>query len=402
VSAKLYPQNSKKLPKNPKENKPKAKTRKPRKGKGVPKETPTENCLDNLQRALELGFPAKNFSKLKTTISANGYFEATMSQQLGILARVSREMVGAEKTEKQSEKLIEALAKSDHEKIRGVAATVVRQTRPTNIAWQLQWLKFTGSVFGTWPRELSQGYLHMLIIEQSVNAIFPRIKPWLDEKNEAVRRLVIEATRPKGVMLPHIAELKENAQALRPFLEKVLDDKSDYVRKAAANNINDISKTSTDAVVSWCKSWLKPGSSDERAWIIARGLRTLVNEGQAAALKLMGYCQTDSLDINWIKRPNAQIEINELIPIELELTNKSNIPALVHVIMWLDEPGKNGRRKSKYQIWRGRLKKQEHKLVGKQIHFVDKNSQPRLTGDYVASIKINGDEVGRALFTWLP
>ncbi|MCI0693786.1 hypothetical protein L0337_17485 [candidate division KSB1 bacterium] len=57
----------------------------------------------------------------------------------------------------------------------------------------------------------------------------------------------------------------------------------------------------------------------------------------------------------------------------------------------MDEPGKStARRKSTYQIWKGKIKAGETKSIIKRIHFVDKNSQPRVEGLYRLSVTING------------
>ncbi|MGH7456321.1 MAG: hypothetical protein ACRENG_33525, partial [bacterium] len=50
----------------------------------------------------------------------------------------------------------------------------------------------------------------------------------------------------------------------------------------------------------------------------------------------------------------------------------------------------NARRKSRYQIWKGKIKAGETKSIIKRIHFVDKNSQPRVEGTYLLSLTVNG------------
>jgi hypothetical protein len=46
-----------------------------------------------------------------------------------------------------------------------------------------------------------------------------------------------------------------------------------------------------------------------------------------------------------------------------------------------------------YQIWKGKIKTDETKSVSKKIHFVDKNSQPRVEGTYRLSVVINGKKL---------
>ena len=385
----------------------KKQVRKPKKAKGVPKETLEENCLADVEKAVRKQFKKESFKKpknlpskqnqpfdLQTTFSANGYFEATMSQQVEIVARVLCEMLD------DHELLIEALAASPVEKVRGIAAAVVLEAFSKKLAQAIKWLQYTGSLAGTWPRELSQGYLHHLTNIFGVNTVLPKVKGFVQSEDEAIRRLVIEGLRPKGVMLGHITELKENPLPLRALLEAVLDDTSEYVRKAAGNNLNDIAAFHADTVVKWCTSWLKPSSSEERKFIIERGLRNLLKNGHPEALRLLGFTDPTVLTIEWLDTMPKQVEINELIAFDINLHNNSNIEARVQILLKLDEPGKSGRRLSQYQIYKGWIKKGNDKNISKTIHFVDKNSAPRIHGEYRAKLVVNGKPIDERSFEY--
>ncbi len=371
------------------------KKRQPKKGKGVPRETAEENCLADVKKALRRGFSKDHFNKFETTVSANGFFEASMQQQIAILARVLCDYY----PQTQHEELIESLAASEHEKVRGIAVACVDYSFKNSAGKKLKWLKKTGSLPGTWPRELAQGYLHMMAIENGVNDILPKVKPWLNSRDEAVRRLVVEGFRIRGVMLAHIDELKTNPIALRPIFEAVLDDSSEYVRKACANSINDACGFHADLMVKWCEGWLKPSSSAERQWVINRGLRNLVSSGHQGALKLLGYLPAENFELVLQQSAPPLVELNQLLPFELSIKNRTNIPAMVQLLLKLDEPGKTGRRQSKYQLFKGRLKPLQEKHILKEIHFVDKNQQPRLPGEYTASIVLNGATTSSHSFT---
>lgn len=72
--------------------------------------------------------------------------------------------------------------------------------------------------------------------------------------------------------------------------------------------------------------------------------------------------------------------------------NQSDAGAVVLLLM--EEPGKGAaRRQSTYQIWKGKLKAGEMKSIIKRIHFVDKNSQPRLEGTYRLQVTVNGKKL---------
>jgi len=367
-------------------------TRKPKKGEGVPKETPSRNNIAELQSILALHFPQQSWENLRAELEKKNFFGVGMQEQVRLMAQVVVEMSGLQQN---GAALITAISRSPVEKIRGVAAFVVPIVYPNALRKQLEWLRFTGALEGTWPRELSATILHNLVIQHGVTTILPLVRDWIQEKNPAVRRLVTEAFRPRGVMLAHINELKENPAPLKKILEPLLDDPSDYVQKSVANNLNDVSKDNPEIVLEWTKEWNTPNATKQRHWILARALRTLIDEGHPAALKLLGYASAPNLKITWENGTPARLKLNQFLPCDLEIFNPAKTEAGVVALLLMDEPGKGkARRKSIYQIWKGKIKAGEIKNVSKKIHFVDKNLQPRVEGLYRLSVTVNGKKLG--------
>jgi 3-methyladenine DNA glycosylase AlkC len=366
-------------------------TRKPKKGEGVPKETPARNNIAALQEILAQNFSLPSTNDLRTELKKRGFFAAGMQEQIRLMAQVAVEMSGAAEN---GAALITALSQSPVEKIRGVAAFVVPLVYPDDLRKQLEWLRFTGALEGTWPRELSATILHNLIIQYGVATMLPLVRDWIQEEYPVVRRLVTEAFRPRGVMLAHINELKANPAPLKEILEPLLDDPSDYVQKSVANNLNDISKDNPEIVLAWTKEWNTPNATKQRHWILARALRTLIDEGHPTALKLLGYGTNSNLKANWQNNTPRRIKINQFLLCNLEISNLAKAEAGLVALLSMDEPGKGkARRKSAYQIWKGKIKAGEIKSVSKKIHFVDKNSQPRLEGVYRLSVTVNGKKL---------
>jgi 3-methyladenine DNA glycosylase AlkC len=290
--------------------------------------------------------------------------------------------------------LITALSKSPVEKIRALAAFVVPLIFPNDLKTQLDWLRFTGALEGTWPREASATILHNLAIQHGMATVLPLVQEWIRDNDPAVRRVVTEALRPRGVMLAHINELKQDPAPLKKILAPLLDDDSDYVQKSVANNLNDISKDNPEIILEWTREWNTPNATKQRHWILARALRTLIEEGHPAALRLLGYGINANLKVTWHDNTPRRIKINQFLPCDLEIVNLAKAEAGVVVLLIMDEPGKGkARRKSWYQIWKGKIRAGETKSVSKKIHFVDKNSQPRVEGGYSLSVMVNGNKL---------
>lgn len=111
---------------------------------------------------------------------------------------------------------------------------------------------------------------------------------WAKDKNEHVRRLVSEGTRPR---LPWGMQLKsfvKDPAPILPLLEMLRDDPSEYVRRSVANSINDIAKDHPALVADLAARWLKDASA-ERARLVRHACRTLIKAGHRPTLEALGY-----------------------------------------------------------------------------------------------------------------
>ncbi len=365
--------------------------KKPKKSEGVPKETPARNSIAALQNILAQHFTLRSKTDLRAELEQRGFFEAGMLEQVRAMAQLAFDLT---ETRNNGASLITALSQSPVEKIRAIAAFVVPLIFSNDLKTQLDWLRFTGALEGAWPREASATILHNLAIQHGIAAVLPLVQEWIRDNDPAVRRVVTEAFRPRGVMLAHINELKQDPAPLKKILAPLLDDDSDYVQKSVANNLNDISKDNPEIILEWTREWNTPNATKQRHWILARALRTLVEESHPAALKLLGYGTNANLKVTWQDNTPRRIKINQFLPCDLEIVNLAKTEAGVVVLLIMDEPGKGkARRKSTYQIWKGKIRAGETKSVSKKIHFVDKNSQPRVEGRYCLSVMVNGNKL---------
>ncbi len=115
-----------------------------------------------------------------------------------------------------------------------------------------------------------------------------RLHQWVKDNDEHVRRLASEGSRPR---LPWGAQLRDIIADPSPtlaLLEHLKDDPSLYVRRSAANHLNDIGKDHPELLLARMASWMS-GASDERIWLISHALRTLVKRGDQRALAILGY-----------------------------------------------------------------------------------------------------------------
>ena len=148
---------------------------------------------------------------------------------------------------------------------------------------------------------------------------------WVEDPSEHVRRLVSEGTRtrlPWGGNLP--AFIADPSPVL-PLLERLRDDRSPYVRRSVANNLNDIARDHPALVVDLAARWMSGDPSPERRSLVARALRSRIKAGDPAALAALGHGGAEGLEITGLRAaPTARI--GEALTFRVDLHNRSEAP----------------------------------------------------------------------------
>lgn len=220
---------------------------------------------------------------------------------------------------------------------------------------------------------------------------------WSNHSNEHVRRLASEGSRPRlpwGVIL---TTLKEDPLPIIPILENLKEDKSLYVRKSVANNLNDISRDHPTLVLDLAKGWY--GVNEETNWIIKRGLRTLMRQGNQQALELIGFPGNPYIDITEIQVTDS-ICIGESITFSFQLTStdqmKSNKVRIEYAIEFVKA---NGKHSSKiFKVAETAINHREIKLYKKRHSFKNLTTRKHYPGKHKLSIIVNGEVKGSKYF----
>ncbi len=129
------------------------------------------------------------------------------------------------------------------------------------------------------------------------------LKTWTSDRNQHVRRLVSEGSRPRLPWAMNLPLFIKDPAPVIELLEQLKDDNKEYVRRSVANNLNDIAKDNPDLVAEIAEQWMK-GASQERTRLIRHACRTLLKNGHKKTLKVLGF-----------KAPKIQqVSINILTP----------------------------------------------------------------------------------------
>jgi len=225
---------------------------------------------------------------------------------------------------------------------------------------------------------------------QHTDKMLPILKGWTKHKNEHVRRLAAEGSRPRGVWTAHIEAFKKDARPVIEILEQLKADESLYVRKAVANNLNDISKDHPDLVVSVASEWLKT-NHEHTNWIVKRGLRTLIKTGQPKALQLLGVNHQPSVQVSSFVIKPARVKVGDVVFLFLELKSiaKSKQKLVIdYVVHYIKEKGALS---SKTFKWAEKtIAPKETLSLVKQHSFRNLSTRTHYSGEHLIEVLVNG------------
>nr|SUY21527.1 DNA alkylation repair protein [Clostridioides difficile] len=195
-----------------------------------------------------------------------------------------------------------------------------------------------------------------------------QMRKWSKHKSEHVRRLASEGCRPQLPWGQAISKFKKDPTPVLPILEQLKTDTSTYVQKSVANNLNDISKTHPDLVISIAKDWY--GKNKSTNWIVKHGCRTLLKKGNRDVLALFGYDDTTSINLQDFTLETTSISIGEDLTFSFNiLAKKATKTRLEYGIDYIKSNGKRNRKI--FKISEVSLKENEKKSYMKKHSFAD-------------------------------
>lgn len=218
------------------------------------------------------------------------------------------------------------------------------------------------------------------------NETINQMKLWSQSSNEHLRRLASEGCRPRLPWAVSLPLFKQNPTKPLEIIELLKNDKSLYVRKSVANNLNDISKDNLHLVIKFIKQNL--GVSKELDWICKHGSRTLLKKGDKEVLKLFDYEEQNHINIiNFIC--DEEVKIGEDLNFSFELVSKNSLGNLrvEYMIDYLKQ--KENYSKKIFMISQNNFKENSKKFIKKQS-FRNMTTRKHIVGEHKLSVVING------------
>ncbi|MEM7355001.1 MAG: DNA alkylation repair protein [Acidobacteriota bacterium] len=227
-------------------------------------------------------------------------------------------------------------------------------------------------------------------IERYPAETLARLHSWADDPNVHVRRLVSEGCRPRLPWAPRLRRFQEDPAPVLELLELLKDDSEEYVRRSVANCLNDIAKDHPDRVVETVRRWWPDADPDERR-MIRHALRTLIKQGNAGALGVLGYGSDSPVVVRAVRCTPESLPIGGKIQLEIEIVNPSKDLAGALVDLRVHFVKANGSTAPK--VFKGgelELGPGEQAVVRKKISVAQHSTRTHYPGRHTVEVLLNG------------
>lgn len=223
------------------------------------------------------------------------------------------------------------------------------------------------------------------------------LKQWAIDKNQHVRRLVSEGTRPRLPWGMHLKPFIEDPTPVLELLELLKDDPELYVRRSVANNLNDIAKDHPDKVVETLLQWQKDASA-EREWIIKHASRTLVKQGHPEALSLLGYNPKARIKAVSLTATPV-VDFGKYLEFDLELISEDKQPQNLVIDYAIHFMKANGQLAPKvFKLKTAKLAPGDRLPIKKRHPIKPITTRTYYPGKQELAILVNGQELQRVAF----
>ena len=218
-----------------------------------------------------------------------------------------------------------------------------------------------------------------------------QMNEWSQSGDEHQRRLSSEGCRPALPWAMALNKYKKDPSPVIPILTRLRADPSLYVRRSVSNNLNDISKTHPELVLSLVREWI--GESADTDWVIKHALRTLLKRGNRDALALFGYHDENAVYTSGFALDKTEVNIGGEITFSFDITASEETKARLE--FGIDYVKANGKQSRKiFQISEISLKKNETKQYIKKHSFAELSTRKHYPGTHAITLIVNGAPQG--------
>jgi 3-methyladenine DNA glycosylase AlkC len=220
---------------------------------------------------------------------------------------------------------------------------------------------------------------------------------WAQDENEHVRRLASEGSRPRLPWSFRLEALVADPSPVVPILEQLRADPSLYVRKSVANHLNDIAKDHPAWLFRRIAGWDR--SDPHTAWILKRGLRTLVKAGDPRALRLLNFSARPAVRLRNFRLTPARLRLGQALQFSFAVESASAKTQRLVVDYVLHYVKKNGATSPKvFKLRDVTLAPRATIKLARRQHLRDFTTRKHHPGRHRVEILVNGRKMAGGTF----
>lgn len=244
---------------------------------------------------------------------------------------------------------------------------------------------------------LSSEFALRILLRADLPRVLSTAHAWAGSPDPHIRRLASEGTRPYLPWALRVPELTTRPEHTLPILDALYNDESEYVRRSVANHLNDLSRHAPEAVLQAAARWSEaPGEST--AWVVRHGLRTLVKQGNAQALALLGYSGT-ALVVEDFEVLSVDVTFPGTLGFSARIRNDGTETARIALDYVVYHLRANGTQSPKtFKLTSRTLAPGQEIQVSREHKFREITTRRYYNGDHAVALQVNGLQTQPAPF----
>jgi 3-methyladenine DNA glycosylase AlkC len=234
-------------------------------------------------------------------------------------------------------------------------------------------------------------------IEADAKRALSIILGWAGDKNEHVRRLASEGSRPRLPWGMRLKTLIADPAMTIPILQALRDDPSEYVRRSVANHLNDIAKDHPDFVAGIAGDWMRDASND-RQKLIRHACRSLIKQGHKETLAVFGL-GSPIISGPQIEIATGSVVLGGALEFCVTLSSEGREPQKMLIDYVVHHRKANGTLAPKVFKWKQFILQPNETVTYARQHAIRPiTTRKYYPGEHVLSLRINGQDFGGAVF----
>ncbi|MBW5445455.1 hypothetical protein GE107_05190 [Cohnella sp. CFH 77786] len=236
---------------------------------------------------------------------------------------------------------------------------------------------------------------------KDLDRMMDRMLRWASHPDEHVRRLASEGCRPRLPWAMGVPALKRDPSPIWPILERLKADPSEYVRRSAANNLNDISKDHPEQVVERLIRW--QGRDERTDWILRHGCRGLIRAAHPEVMARFGLLPAAGVQVDEWKVSPLEIPRGGSAEVAYGLKVPEGEAVKLRLELAVTFPRPGGKRYRKLFKLSEKVAAPGSEVRGSRRHsFADLSTRLHYPGVHHLALIVNGQEAASAEAVLLP